>query len=868
MKKVLLFMVCALMGFALSAQVKENFSDYTVGGKIAQQAQAMGRDYWTTWSNAPGSAEDGVVGEMSGNKVGSFSWDNDQVLLLGGKTTGAWNFSMKLWIPTGKCGFFNILGKFAGGSSIWALQVYFGVKGEAPNTLTPGVGTMHIDGANSVGFTFTHDAWTDAKVFIDLDNDYAEIFINGTMIKSWVYTKGTFGEGCPRVIDAMDIFPPISTNSDFYVDDIVFAAAPTVLYETSFDDKPNGSYVAQSYPDWWTTWENKPGTIQDALISNEQAKSTPNSAKCTYVAGDTGTDLIFKTGEPTTGVYSIDFEMYIPNGVPAYFNILNHFVPSNPSACQWAVGVYFNILTDPNFPGPGTYVRNNKINTNFTAPSNAWFPVSITVDLDNDEASITINGNHLLTWQYSIDENGDPAPRKLAAVDFFPPQTTSVFYFDDFVYTMQGGETFPIMNVIPTEISEEGTALVTVPILVTNEGTSMGDYFSWIVFDGAPSTGTNQFTLTYSGDTPGGGVGYQNQCTVEAAAKYTLDMYCDKVGTYIKKVSYYMYQSSADNKLTARVYGVGNYNNPGEILAEVTINNPVIGDWNVITLPDPGILLDGQDIWVAFEMIQPTGGYLISYDDGLAIENSNWVRSNGGGWGQMFTVGNPPQSVGRVMIKAFALGEGGVMPGCWLSLTGGDTHGTVPAGGSKTYNAVLDPATLEEGVHTATIFVSTSDEDNPLFEIPVTFAVGTSINTDMKEIIVDGELATLETGTKHYTIKFTYHNEDPKEQVFIEAIPVSPGATVTGDTGEQPVEEGTNNFNFKVTAQDGVHFADYTLAVIIEVIIEAVSEIDNTVQLYPNPVIDYLYLKSDFPVEQVTVYDLTGRVVKQVKQPG
>jgi hypothetical protein len=79
MKKVLLLMVCALMGFALYAQVSENFSDYTVGGKIAQQAQTMGRDYWTTWSGAVGGNEDGVVAEVAGNKVGHFTFGNDQV---------------------------------------------------------------------------------------------------------------------------------------------------------------------------------------------------------------------------------------------------------------------------------------------------------------------------------------------------------------------------------------------------------------------------------------------------------------------------------------------------------------------------------------------------------------------------------------------------------------------------------------------------------------------------------------------------------------------------------------------------------------------------------------------------------------------
>jgi len=867
MKKVLLLMFCALMGFALNAQVSENFSDYTVGGKLAQQAQAMGRDYWTTWSQAPGGVEDGIVDELAGDKVGHWTSGNDQVLLLGGKAAGVWNVSLKMYIPTGTCGYFNIVANFAGGSSTWAFQAYAGCLGESPNTLTPGVGTIHaaVSGGNAAGFNFLHDAWTDFRLYIDLDNDYAEFFVNDDLIYSWVYTAGTFGAGCPRVIDALNIYPPISV-SDFYVDDIVFEqeAEPIVLYDTGFDDVAAGAYVAQSYPDWWTTWENQPGTIQDALITNEQSASPNNSAKCAGAPGDAGTDLVFKTGEPTTGTYMIDFDMYIPNGLPAYFNLLNNFVPSNPSACQWAIGVYLNVPAMNPLPA-GTYVRNNGTIYNFTFPFDTWFPVSVSVDLDNDEASISIDGTHILTWTYSIDEEGDMAPRKLAAVDFFPIAANSIFYLDNFVYSMEDtGEHKPDIEVIPEEITETAEGeIITVPVVVINSGNSMGDYFSWITFDQEPPTGNQQFTLTYTlNDNQEDAVGYTDgECTVEAAAKYPLSYYCDMAGSYITKVAWYMYQSSADNKLIARVYGGGTYNTPGEILSETTISNPVVGMWNEITLTTP-VLLDGQDIWVAFEMIQPAGGYLLSTGAGEAYENTNWTRRNGGGWGQMFTVGNPPQPAGIFMIKAFA--EGGVF-GCWASLTG-DIYGTIPAGSSQTFDVHLDQTPLAQGVYEATLWVATNDEDHLLFEIPITFAVGISIDSRMDKILVDDEPATLTPGTTTYTITFETEEID---KVFIEAIPVSEDATVSGDIGDQDVVEGDNTFNIKVTAQDGVHFTDYVLIVTMKLPV-AISEIDNTIKLFPNPVKDYLYITSDYTItiETITIYDLTGKVVKQVKQPG
>jgi len=734
MKKLLLLMMSVFLTFTLSAQVTENFSDYTVGGKLAQQAQAMGRNYWTTWSNAPGGAEDGVIAEVSGNKAVNINTTHDQVLLFGGKTTGKWNFSMKMYIPTGACGYFNILANFNGASSTWSLQVYFGVEGQAPNNLTPGVGTVHAGGSNAAGFTFTHETWVDIKTTIDLDNDHAELFINNTSIYDWQYTLGTFGAGCPRVIDAMDIFPPVAA-SNFYIDDIVFEPASDVIYGTSFDDVPNNSYVAQSYPEWWTTWENNPGTAEDALITNEQASSTPQSAKCAW-----GTDLVFKAGNKTAGTYTIDFEMYIPNSGSGFFNLLHIF---NGGSSEWAIGVYFNTNGTGGMP-TGTMIQQNGVYTPFTFPYATWFPVHFDVDLDLDEAKISINNVQLLTWQFSTQESGGAGLRQLAAVDFYPPQAGSTFFIDNFVYAATGGATFPIINVTPTSINEtfasgESTT-VNKTITVTNTGTSMGDYFSWIELDIEPQTGTNNYTLTYSGEDVGGAVGYADACVVEVAAKYPLSFYCDKVGTYINKVAFYMYSlyAPSDNKLIARVYGGGNYTNPGDVLVEATLNGTVSGAWNEITLPTP-VLLGGQDIWVAFEMQQPASSYLMTYAEyqqsgNIAYENTNWTRRNGGSWEQMLLVQGAP--TGILMIKAFAQGE--VLPGCYLSLTG-DTYGDIAMGNTKTYTATIKTNGLADGIYKSTIFVSTSDENNPLFAIPCTLSIGDGFAYNVSFIVSDCE---------------------------------------------------------------------------------------------------------------------------------
>ena len=855
MKKVLLLMVCALMGFALYAQVSDNFSDYTVGGKLAQQAQALGKDYWTTWSNLPGGNEDGVIAEQpAGNKcLQLVAPNNDQILRLGDKngstwspkTSGAWELTFKIYIPAGKDGYFNVKSVFPSDvSETWAMQVYMGTDEGTPGPATPGQGKIYGGAETGVSFSFSHDTWVPIKAFIDLDNDVAEFYVNDALVHTYQYSKGSFGQSDHRMIAAFNIFPPnTAATSLFYIDDVVFAnaSAPVVLYQTGFDDM-TGTYVAQSDPAWWTTWENKPGTAEDALISTDQASSPTKSAKCAW-----GTDLVFKAGDKTTGAYGIEFKMYIPNNGRAFFNLLHIFAGGGS---EWAVGVYFNTTGDmPN----GTNVQQNNTLYPFTFPYDTWFPVKMYVDLDGNLANIAINGNEILEWQFSLKESGGEGLRQLAAVDFYPPQLGAVYYIDDFVYTMHGGETFPILNVIPDKIDADGGDVVTVPIIITNEGTSIGDYASWVAFDIEPQSGSNTFTLSHCIAASTDGLGYPSDVLVELGAKFSASDLCNKVGSSITKLAYFLPADVQGNKLVYRVYGPYSDKRPGELLAEVEkVGGLVVNSWNEITLPT-SVLIDQNELWISVEFFQPNGAFPIGVDSGPLKEGVNFTRRNGGSWSEFVQT-----EFGNFALRATA--EGGVVPGCWLSLTG-DIYGSVAAGSSVTFNAVLDPSTLDKGLYEGTIKIVTNDEENPIFNIPVSFAVGVTTNCEMKEIIVNDEKATLKPGsTTAYIINF-----ENIDQVVIDATPVHPLATLTGDTGEHEVAEGTNTFNFTITAEAG-NTCEYTLDVVITIV--SINEISNVVTLYPNPVVDNLYIKSDIAVEQVAVYDLTGRMVKQVKQPG
>lgn len=511
MRKNLLLMICAFAFITLNAQINEDFSDYTVGGKIGQQAQDMGRDYWTTWSGTVGGPEDGVIGELDGSNVAQFTYGNDQVLRLGRKTTGLWELNMKMYIPTSQVGYFNILADFAGTTSTWAIQVYFDKTGN-----TPGVGTLDANGVDAAGFTFGYDVWIPIKLKMDLDNDTAEIHINNVLVHSWRYTAGTSGDGCARIIDALDIYPPLAGKSNFYVDDIVFS---------------------------------------------------------------------------------------------------------------------------------GT-----------------------------DDASPVMSVN-----------------------------TTS----------------------IQKQILLEEPAIITETITINNTGTSMGDYLSRLSFE-AGTTGTEEnFNISYCSDEPlpNLGIGYNitEPSRIELAVKFPYSYYCDKVGAYIKRVSYFvpLYSAVVGNNFTFNICGVSALNGPGEIIETVAINTAIPGEWNEVTLPNP-VLLDGQDLWVVVDFIQEVDGYPICTDSASFDVGVNWIRRVNTPWSEInFSTGNR-----NFMIKAYA--EGYVVPACWLTLEG-NTHGSIPVGGSADVNVKMDSEGLPLGTYTSTVFIETSDPENPLFEIPCLLRVVDSI---------------------------------------------------------------------------------------------------------------------------------------------
>lgn len=208
MKKVslLIAMIAFVCGNAF-AQLSYDFEDGVAGAKIAQTYG----DPWTTWSNAPGGAEDGVFAEQN-SMAAHFTYGNDQVLDLGNVTTGTWELSFDMYIPNGKDAYNNILHIFNGSGSEWATEVWY---------KTSDNGTA-IKAANvTTNFDCPFDSWFTVKYVVDLDNDEATFYVDDEEIYTWQYSLQADGTAGSRQLAAMDFYPPTSAAvSDYYIDNV------------------------------------------------------------------------------------------------------------------------------------------------------------------------------------------------------------------------------------------------------------------------------------------------------------------------------------------------------------------------------------------------------------------------------------------------------------------------------------------------------------------------------------------------------------------------------------------------------------------------------------------------------------------------
>lgn len=217
MKKLgtLFVSVLVLLGSTSIAQTiyTDDFESYTVDQGVADQ-DATGT--WTTWSDSPGGSEDPLVTDAAaygGTQSMVIEAGNDGVLLLNDLTENRYRVEFYIMIPDGFQGYYNILQDFAGGSSTWGMQIFF----------QDGTGSIDGNGYGALEFSYTPDTWMKIQHFIDLDNDWIDFYIDGTLIHAYQWSHGVANDGTGiNKLDAFNFYAwDEGGTPKYYMDDYI-----------------------------------------------------------------------------------------------------------------------------------------------------------------------------------------------------------------------------------------------------------------------------------------------------------------------------------------------------------------------------------------------------------------------------------------------------------------------------------------------------------------------------------------------------------------------------------------------------------------------------------------------------------------------
>lgn len=484
--------------------------------------------------------------------------------------------------------------------------------------------------------------------------------------------------------------------------------------------------------DWWTTWSNAAGSSEDGVVADF------DGTQCGHLTY--GNDQVLLLGNEENGNYDLEFDILVPQGKNGYFNILHHFDGSNSDNCVWAMQCYLHMTNDgqnsTQAPGHGTIHAGSNSTADVACVYDAWMHFRLNVDTDTDMARYyyTAPGEEevlVCEWQWSLDSFGEQADRVLGAMDFFPPQNAanSEYYLDNFSFKKIGGESAPDLEFDPESVEE--TLLVddftSVAININNNGNSIGDWAGWLDFGQGPD-GTQTSELYYHDGGMGQiqGIGHSEAHTREIGIRLPAAAYAGAaMGMKITSVDYLVqsdYQST-DHNYIFRIYGQGLRNQPGELLAEKTVNVTLTtSDWITATFDEP-VYITGQAIWATVQLEQGAEDYPLSMDTGDYGEeqDGNWLSTDGSKFNHCYAApsGSSDGFAGAWLLTVNC--EGTLVPATWAAID--KTEGSILGGTSDVINLSLNSIGLTEENYSAELYITTNQEGMEEVVIPIVLNV-------------------------------------------------------------------------------------------------------------------------------------------------
>jgi len=736
MRKLLLFVAAMLFSWAGFTQGSslyyDDFEGYDVGSFIAVNNPT----WWTTWSNLPGTGEDGQISDIyASSPTKSVLIDlvpaaSDLILKLGDKTSGAYELDWDMYIETNYAGYFNIQ-HFQSPGIEWAYEVYFDKNG---------TGRLLAGSTTPFAFTYPKSTWFQVKNLIDIDADLVELYVNGVLVHSWPFHYQGGSTSGTNQLGGVDFFAGAATGETprYYFDNLDFKPLPVTLYADDFESYNIGEFMAVVNPTWWTTWSNLPGSGEDGEIVDDYANSPVKAVVLDEVPS--ASDLILKLGDKISGIYQLNWEAYVETGYAGYFNIQHFQAPGT----EWAYEVYF----DAN--GTGRLLAGSTTPFAFSYPKDTWFSVENYINVDADSVILTINGVVVHTWPFHYQADGTTGTNQLGGVDFYAGAATGESprsYFDDLEFMQIAGEMDPIITLDLTSIESTapagGSAETT--LNVTNDGAADLEFQVSVIYDitaqitnavSLEGQGTtvrslgysdasadpdvrpasynpapDDFVLHYDGDNFSA-IGWSSvPITPIVAAKFPTNLTLPHAGMKISTVDLYI--NDPGTNFVLKIYDMGTSYQPGTLLVSQTFTGQS-ASWNTVTLTNP-VYITGADIWVGYQFTQSVAETFIPGTDGGPADPNGDFISTGVGWSHL---SNNPDLNYNWNIRANLTGTPITQ---WLSVD--PVSGLITPGNSTPLTVTCDATDLAAGTYTAMLRFVSNDPDNQQIDVPVTFDV-------------------------------------------------------------------------------------------------------------------------------------------------
>jgi len=214
------------------------FDEYTAGDYIA----VVDPDWWTTWSNTPGTTEDALISnEQSSTPSNSIKVDgiSDLVFKIGNKSSGKFLIKFDYYVPSGFGAYYNLQHYEQPGVE-WAFEAYFKADG---------TGRVNAGGENAATFTYNHDEWIDVVNVVDLDEDWAQVYFNEVLIHEWQFSTGAQGQINILQLGGANFFAGSETGETptYFIDNLALVALVPPAQSATIDI--NAAQIVTTIPE-------------------------------------------------------------------------------------------------------------------------------------------------------------------------------------------------------------------------------------------------------------------------------------------------------------------------------------------------------------------------------------------------------------------------------------------------------------------------------------------------------------------------------------------------------------------------------------------------------------------------------------------